>query len=30
MHHSKTDGLLAYWRSLSRDGLVPARADLAA
>ena len=28
MHHSKTAELLAYWRSLSRDGLVPARADL--
>jgi hypothetical protein len=27
MHHSKTDGLLAYWRSLSRTGLVPTRAD---
>ena len=28
MHHSKTDGLLAYWRGISRDGLVPARTDL--
>jgi hypothetical protein len=28
MHHSKTAGLLAYWRGLSRDGVVPARADL--
>ena len=28
MHHSKTDGLLAYWRGISRDSLVPARADL--
>ena len=28
MHHSKTAELLDHWRSLSRDGVVPARADL--